>query len=130
MTFVIFGIIVLFISIAVSKAGPEFRKLIPFTNGARILGVILILLGGLFASIVQIDAGHIGVQKLFGKVQNRVLSSGLHLINPLVEIVEMDIRTMNYTMSSTRDEGNRAGDDAIITLSADGLEVIIDLTVL
>lgn len=130
MGFVVLGIIILFVSFVIGKAGPEARKLMPFVKGARLLGLILILLGALTASIVQIEAGHTGVQKLFGKVQKRVLSSGLHLVNPLVEVIEVDIRTMNYTMSSTTDEGHRAGDDAIRTLSADGLEVIIDLTVL
>lgn len=130
MGFVVLGIVVLFVSFVIGKAGPEARKLLPFVKGARLLGVILVLLGALTASIVQIEAGHTGVQKLFGKVQKRVLSSGLHLVNPLVEVIEVDIRTMNYTMSSTLDEGHRSGDDAIRTLSADGLEVIIDLTVL
>lgn len=130
MGFVVLGIVVLFVSFVIGKAGPEARKLLPFVKGARLLGVVLVLLGALTASIVQIEAGHTGVQKLFGKVQKRVLSSGLHLVNPLVEVIEVDIRTMNYTMSSTLDEGHRSGDDAIRTLSADGLEVIIDLTVL
>src|SRR6476646_11776442 len=42
----------------------------------------------------------------------------------------MDIRTQNYTMSGINDEGHKAGDDAIKVLTADGLEVTIDLTVL
>ena len=41
-----------------------------------------------------------------------------------------DIRTENYTMSGVHDEGAVRGDDAIRVLSADGLEVIVDLTVL
>lgn len=130
MGFVIFGVIVLIISFVLSKAGPEFRKLQPLVNGARVLGVILILLGALMASIVQIDAGYIGVKKLFGKVQKNVLPSGLHMINPMMDIVEVDIRTKNYTMSGMSDEGTQQQDDAIHTLSADGLEVTIDLTVL
>ncbi|MCB0699633.1 MAG: prohibitin family protein [Chitinophagales bacterium] len=130
MGFVILGFIVMFVSFIVGKAGPELARLRPFAKGARLLGIILILLGALSAGIVQIEAGHIGVQKLFGKVQKDVLRSGLHLINPLVEVVEVDIRTVNYTMSGTTDEGHKSGDDAIRTLSADGLEVIIDLTVL
>lgn len=130
MGFVVLGIIVLFISFIIGKGGPELRRLIPFINGARLLGLILILLGALTASIVQIDAGYIGVKKLFGKVQKSVLPSGLHMINPLMEIVEVDIRTMNYTMSGLTDESRQNQDDAIHTLSADGLEVTIDLTVL
>jgi regulator of protease activity HflC (stomatin/prohibitin superfamily) len=47
-----------------------------------------------------------------------------------MEVVTFDIKTQNYTMSGVTDEGTKAGDDAIRVLSADGLEVIIDLTVL
>jgi regulator of protease activity HflC (stomatin/prohibitin superfamily) len=42
----------------------------------------------------------------------------------------MDSKTQNYTMSGITDEGNQQGDDAIRVLTADGLEVTIDLTVL
>ncbi len=128
MGFVVLGIIFLVVSFVIAKA-PD-QRLRSFSKGARALGVIVILLGALTASIVQIDAGYIGVQKLFGKVQKTVLKSGLHVINPLVEVIEVDVRTMNYTMSGIHNEGRQSGDDAIRTLSADGLEVIIDLTVL
>ncbi|HZH96701.1 MAG TPA: prohibitin family protein, partial [Flavisolibacter sp.] len=40
------------------------------------------------------------------------------------------VRTLNYTMSGINDEGTKTGDDAIRVLTADGLEVTIDLTVL
>jgi regulator of protease activity HflC (stomatin/prohibitin superfamily) len=82
------------------------------------------------ASIVQIGAGEVGVQILYGRVQNDVLGSGLHFINPLMDVQKMDIKTQNYTMSAVKDEGAREGDDAIRVLTSDGLEVVIDLTVL
>lgn len=100
---------------------------------ARILrlgGSGLAVVGLLSAAIVQIGAGEVGVQVLYGSVQNNVLPSGLHLINPLMDVQRMDIKTQNYTMSAVHNEGNKEGDDAIRVLSADGLEVIIDLTVL
>ena len=58
------------------------------------------------------------------------MSSGLHFINPLLDIKMIDIKTQNYTMSGINDEGNKVGDDAIKVLTSDGLEVTIDLTVL
>lgn len=130
MGFIVLGALLLLVSFMIGKAGPEARKLLPFVKMARALSIILIVIGVLTTAVVQIEAGHIGVKKLFGKVQPAAIPSGLHLINPLMEIIEVDVRTMNYTMSSTNDEGHRSGDDAIRTLSADGLEVIIDLTVL
>jgi len=100
---------------------------------ARILrlgGLSLAVIGLLSATIVQIGAGEIGVQVLYGSVQNNVLPSGLHFINPLMDVQRMDIKTQNYTMSAVHNEGAKEGDDAIRVLSADGLEVVIDLTVL
>ena len=47
-----------------------------------------------------------------------------------MEVREVDIKTQNYTMSGVNDEGELSGDDAIRVLTADGLEVVIDLTVL
>ena len=95
-----------------------------------ILSLFIIGIGVLTSMIRQINAGHVGVQILFGEVKENVLYEGLNLVNPLVQIKEMSIQTQNYTMSRTSDEGNKIGDDAIRVLSQDGLEVVIDLTVL
>ncbi|MCP9769759.1 prohibitin family protein [Lacihabitans sp. LS3-19] len=96
----------------------------------RILGIIVILVGLALKCIVQVDAGKVGVQSLFGNVNKKTLNSGLNFVNPLVDVTEMDLKTQNYTMSGVNDEGTKSGDDAIKVLSADGLEVTIDLTVL
>ncbi len=94
------------------------------------IAILLVIAGFLASCVKQIDAGQIGVQTLFGKVQKEVLYSGLNVVNPLVEVHTIDTKTQNYTMSGVHDEGDKAGDDAIRVLTADGLEVIIDLTVL
>lgn len=96
----------------------------------KAFGLILFLIGIVFSTFVQIEAGYVGVQKLYGSVQKNVLYSGLHMINPLLDVEQIETRTQNYTMSGTHDEGDKSGDDAIRVLSADGLEVTIDLTVL
>ena len=101
-----------------------------FGKPAMGLGLLIILAGVLTASIVQVDAGRVGIKKLYGHVQPDVLHSGLHLINPLMDVETIEVRTQNYTMSSVHTEGKKTGDDAIRVLSADGLEVTIDLTVL
>jgi len=116
---------------ALAKSAPELFPNIP--NIGRIFrytGIAIALVGLVRSSICQVDAGHVGVQSLFGKVQSRVLTSGLNVINPLVKVHMFDIKTQNYTMSSIATEGDRTGDEAIRVLSADGLEVIIDLTIL
>jgi regulator of protease activity HflC (stomatin/prohibitin superfamily) len=72
----------------------------------------------------------VGVKSLFGNVEADILPSGLHMVNPLVDVTVFDVQTQNYTMSAVRAEGDKEGDDAIRVLSNDGLEVVIDLTVL
>jgi regulator of protease activity HflC (stomatin/prohibitin superfamily) len=94
------------------------------------VGIAIIVLGVVLSSFKVIDPGKVGVQTLFGKVQDEVLPSGLHVINPLVDITTFSIQTENYTMSAVNSEGQKEGDDAIRVLSSDGLEVTIDLSVL
>ena len=53
-----------------------------------------------------------------------MLGSGLNLVNPLVDVKSVDVKTQNYTMSGVKDEGDKVGDDAIRVLTADGLEVV------
>lgn len=96
----------------------------------RYTGFGLAILGALTSMFAQIDPGQVGVKKLFGKVQPGILTEGLNFINPLIDVERFDIRTQNYTMSGMHDEGEKMGDDAIRVLSADGLEVQIDLTIL
>lgn len=127
MFIILIGIVVVVVGLTVSKNESPLK---PFSGTIMLVGTFVLLAGVLFSSVKQIEPGNVGVQKLFGKVNNSVLESGLNLINPLVEVVTFDIRTQNYTMSGVHDEGDKAGDDAIRVLSADGLEVIIDLTVL
>lgn len=123
----ILGIIVIVIGFVLAKTDSPVK---PFTGTIRIIGFLLVLAGAGLSAVKQIEPGYVGVQKLFGKVSNNTLESGLNVINPLVEVVTFDIRTQNYTMSGVHDEGDKGGDDAIRVLSADGLEVIVDLTVL
>ncbi len=126
MLLIVLGIIVLVVSFAIS-AVPNIER--PAKIG-KLAGVGLIILGLFTTTFVQIDAGQVGVKKLFGNVQPSILNSGLHIVNPLMEIEQLDVRTLNYTMSGVHDEGTKTGDDAIRVLTADGLEVTIDLTVL
>jgi regulator of protease activity HflC (stomatin/prohibitin superfamily) len=124
---ILLGIIGVIIGFYIAKVNYPYRK---YANLVKSSGFGLILIGLLVTSLIQIEPGEVGVQKLFGKVSDRILESGLNVKNPLVIVVPFDKRTQNYTMSGVHDEGEITGDDAIRVLSADGLEVIIDLTVL
>ncbi|MDA3844371.1 MAG: prohibitin family protein [Candidatus Kapabacteria bacterium] len=126
MGLVIFGLIILLIGIVGSKSGGKLAK---YKGLVVAGGIVVMIIGGLTATIRQIPAGHIGVQRLFGKVQlDGVLNEGINFVNPLVDIIEMSVRKIEYTMSGVSDEGGRRGDDAIRVLSKENLEVYIDMT--
>ncbi len=127
MGFIVFGILVFIAGVLI----PKFNQRLQFvSNPVKGVALLLVVIGLLFASVVQIGAGRVGIKVLYGQVQPDILTSGLHLINPLLDVTEVDTRTQNYTMSGVHNEGDVKGDDAIRVLSADGLEVTIDLTVL
>ncbi len=127
MFLIIFGLLILIIITVVAKNNFAVAK---YAGTGRLIGIFFILAGISTACVKQIDAGEVGVKVLFGSVQNEVLASGLHFVNPLLDVKKLDIKTQNYTMSGVNDEGNKSGDDAIRVLTSDGLEVTIDLTVL
>jgi regulator of protease activity HflC (stomatin/prohibitin superfamily) len=127
MTIILVGLVILVIGFVAAKSDPALRA---YQTLIKTAGIVVILIGISISSVVQVEPGQVGVQKLFGKVNKNILESGLNIINPLVKVIMFDVRTENYTMSGVTDEGSKMGDDAIRVLSADGLEVIVDLTVL
>ncbi len=128
--FLVIAIAVLSVIIGQSKNNPGLQKTL---GTVRILAGFGILLSVLFACIVQIGPGEVGVQILFGKVQDGVLRSGLSFINPLMEVQKLDIKTQAYTMSGANDMDVSLAEtkksDPIQTLSSDGLTLILDVTV-
>ena len=127
---VIFTIIIGVILFLIGASFSNNQSLSKFARPFKVGAVIVIVIGLMSSMFKQIDAGKVGVQSLYGNVQPDILESGLHVINPLLDITEFDIQTQNYTMSAIHGEGAQEGDDAIRVLSNDGLEVVIDLTVL
>ncbi len=93
---------------------------------AAILFVIVV-----FASIVVVQPGHALVNfNIFRGLDMKAKPEGIYLINPVTNRRFIyNVRSQIYTMSSTRDEGEMAGDDSIIALSSDGLEMRLDITV-
>lgn len=106
----------------------------PILNRAKhkagmIISIVLIV-WLLISSIKIVDAGNTGIYQLFGRVGDKELSSGLHLIIPLAEIIPMTIRTQEYTMSISQGEGKKYDADPITSLTKEGLQVDLDMTVL
>lgn len=130
---VVLAIVILILGLVKRQLGNN-QSALKALNIARTAAVLAILFSIIFACVVQIGPGEVGVQMLFGKVQDGVLRSGLNFINPLMEVQKLDIKTQAYTMSGTNDQDvNAAGitkrSDPIQTLSSDGLTLILDVTV-
>jgi regulator of protease activity HflC (stomatin/prohibitin superfamily) len=118
----ILGLVVVLLTASIPRA-PSLRIVPWIFWGAAALAALSSL-----AKIVP--PGYTGVQVLFGRVLETPLSSGLHLLNPFVGVELLEVRTRNYTMSSVADEGQKRGDDSIAVITADGLTVKLDATIL
>ncbi|MCF8326547.1 MAG: SPFH domain-containing protein [Leadbetterella sp.] len=127
MIIIIVGLVLLLVAYNLKKVNSPLSA---NSGMIRVIGIVVVIFGILSKCVVQVDAGKVGVQSIFGNVKKETLNSGLNFVNPLADIKELDLKTQNYTMSGVHNEGQKSGDDAIRVLSADGLEVTIDLTVL
>jgi len=130
MFLIILGVLLFVLSSHLPVQLTRLQDPIKIKKSVRLAGISFLILGVFTSCVKQIDTGYVGVQSLFGKIQSTVLNSGLNIINPLVDVKDVDVRTQNYTMSGVHDEGEKSGDDAIRVLTRDGLEVTIDLSVL
>lgn len=112
------------------RNNPQIEKILGILRIVAGVGILLVIL---FSSVVQIGPGEVGVQILFGKIQEGVLRSGLNFVNPLMEVQKLDIKTQSYTMSGANDQDVRDDQtiksDPIQTLSSDGLTLLLDVTV-
>ncbi|MCI0350798.1 MAG: prohibitin family protein [Acidobacteriales bacterium] len=83
-------------------------------RGAAALIALVLIAILVFASLTQIDAGHVGVLTLFGKVQPDVLDSGIHFVNPFAVKHQLSVRTVELkeTASVPSSEGLMMGLEA------------------
>lgn len=109
-----------------TKVGfPLSKRLLTLQWAAWGFGAVLLI--GSMAKVVE--AGQAAVVVVLGKVQPEALPSGFHLVNPIAEVIPMDVKTRNYTMTNVSDEGQKRGDDSIAVISSDGLTLKLDATV-
>lgn len=128
-TAIIFVVLLLITVSIIKKNNSENKAAVKIYNTIKIICIVLIFVLFILSAIVQIGPGEVGVPILFGSVQENTLTSGLNIVNPLVTVEVLDVKTQAYTMSSVNDEGSQTRDDAITTLSSDGLSLKLDLTV-
>lgn len=93
----------------------QMRQGRPRTVGSLVLLVGLI--GIIAQSVVSVQAGHVGLKDLFGNISDSTLSPGLHLVNPLLTIREMNVQTQEITETAS-------------VPSKEGLNVKLDLSIL
>ena len=63
----------------------------------RSAGVLVLLLVGLFlatSAMSCVKTGHVGVVTTFGRVTGRTMTEGIHVVNPLSRVHELDIKTL------------------------------------
>ena len=92
---------------------------IPTPTGKRVGIIVAVILFILLMSksIVVVPAGHVGVKVLFGNVYAETLDAGMHIVNPLLKVHDMSVRTQQIS------------EDANVP-SKEGLIVSLDITVL
>ena len=66
----------------------------------RGLGLLLLVIL-LFASVVSVPTGHVGVLTLFGRVTGETLGEGIHVINPLKSVQRLSIQTQSVKESAS-----------------------------
>ena len=71
------------------------RNVLGFVGGAVLFLAVLI-----FESVTVVPAGMRGVQVTFGEVNMNALNSGMHLVNPLSSIKNINIQLQRATMDS------------------------------
>jgi prohibitin 1 len=102
MTLLLLGLLVggfmILATFAIPRSGIRVRDgMTAELSGARwwlrLLGAVIIVLAILFSTFRVVPAGHVGVAALFGRIDDRPLSEGLNMINPLKQVHLMSVRT-------------------------------------
>ena len=75
---------------------PEFKPTMP-----AIAGLVLMLLYVSLESYVIVPAGHIGIQVTFGTVNQATLDEGLHFVNPLSSVQNLDVRLVSAKLAGS-----------------------------
>jgi regulator of protease activity HflC (stomatin/prohibitin superfamily) len=95
-------------------------EVVPVKKGCGVgifIAAALLIAFILMKSFVIIPAGYVGVKSLFGKVDPDALPAGFHLLNPLMAVEKMSVRTQELTEES-------------VVPSREGLSVNLDVTLL
>ena len=93
--FLLVGFVVIFLSFQLRRRFELAQQLKAMGLSPGLLQIIgLVALGAAaFQTISIIDAGTVGVVKVFGKVNDQPLKEGINIRNPFAEVIKMSIQT-------------------------------------
>jgi len=80
---------------AVRESGRGMRR------GGLVLLLIVVLGIALTNSVACVRTGHVGVVTLFGRVTGRTMPEGLHVVNPLARVHQLDVKTQEVKERAT-----------------------------
>jgi regulator of protease activity HflC (stomatin/prohibitin superfamily) len=120
--FVGFAVVLLGLVVIVQGVQGQQPRLRSLGGGLVAVGVIGAFLA---TSIVIVPAGHVGVVfNIVGGVQQEEMGEGLHVVIPVLQQVTLyDTRQQELTLA-------RTSGDQISGRSSEGLEIVVDVTVL
>ncbi len=67
-----------------------------------VVAVIVLIFVWTFWPLVSIPAGHQGVVTIFGKVQPESLSAGLHTVNPMAHVHDINTQVQKMEVKGAR----------------------------
>ncbi len=76
---------------------PRNHQLRNMAGFGAVLALVVTIATLIMAMVISIPAGHVGVATLFGSVQDKSYSAGLHLTNPLYEWELYDARQKTHS---------------------------------
>ncbi|HKP28096.1 MAG TPA: SPFH domain-containing protein [Gemmatimonadales bacterium] len=121
MTKLVFGIILIFIGLAIRATRHQTGKISASMVG--LVGIVFLLLGAfslLGSSVVIIDPGQVGVQHAFGKVSPAPLLSGIRFVPPWSQVERYSTREEQYPQSGAESE-------AMPALSSEQMGMQVDI---
>ncbi len=84
----------------VNERGQTVIKRVWRTRPVQLLALVVLLAAVMLSSVTVVPTGYTGILTTFGRVEERTISAGAHLILPWQEVVKMDNRTQKVQIST------------------------------
>jgi regulator of protease activity HflC (stomatin/prohibitin superfamily) len=109
MAFIVLSVLFVVILLAAFWAkGREPRaELATLVRRGALLAAGVVAFFILMSAVTVVDAGHVGIVDVFGRVSNTTLKAGLQLVNPMARVIQMSIQTLE--LKETMDVPSKEG---------------------